>query len=542
MKLASALMLAASAAALAIDTEDSQNGFIKLPVQRYTGNSYEESSIDNEAVLEKRAGSAVMTLSNQRVYYDTVLKIGSNQQSVRVIVDTGSSDLWIPSSDVVCSYLGPFSSSSNDVDNESMARPMIVDFEDLLDDVEAQTKTDNDQLDKRATSTLWLLPSASASGSGSFGTGCTLFGSFDQSQSSSFKVNLSAPLFSIRYADRTFATGFWGTDTVGFGNVNVTNLSIAIANRTSSQVGVLGIGLPGLETTNVGSTVSYSSAYQYENLPMRLKSTGIINTNAYSLFLNKAGSLTGTVLFGAVDHAKYSGSLQLLPVLRLALQGRDLAPQRLQIVLSGVLIHGNQQNVSISSAPITALLDSGTTYSYFPSNVVNNIVNLLGAQISPASSIYQVSCNYINDGYNVTFSFSGVTIDVPLSSWILKSRDTCYLTIFSLGSSSSTSPSVILGDNFLQSAYVVYDLENYQIALAPVVYTDQEDIEVISSTIPLAVTAAGYSSTSTAYYVSDLMSATSRLATSRKAAGNPQYTRASPLWTFFGLVMSIFVL
>lgn len=541
MKLINTLALAASISALAIDGKDSNEGFFKLPVQRYTGNSYEEATVDDEPTFSKRAGSTVMTLTNKNVYYDTVLKIGSNQQSVRVLVDTGSSDLWVPSSNAACFYQGPLSASSNDIDTENLARPRIVDLGALIDDVDSQTKTEADQFEKRATSTIYLLPSGTATGS-SGGNQCTLFGSFDQSQSSSFHLNLSAPVFSIKYADSTFASGFWGTDTVGFGNVNVTDLSFAIANRTSSHIGVLGIGLPGLETTNVGSTVGYSNGYQYENLPMRLKSSGVINTNAYSLYLNKATSLTGSILFGGVDHAKYSGSLQLIPVLRLPLQGRDLAPMRLQVVLSGILVHGNQQNVSISSSPIAALLDSGTTYSYFPSNVVNNIVNLLDAQANSNYNLYQVSCGYLNDGYNVTFSFSGISIDVPLSNLIIKSRNLCFLTIFSTGSSSSSLPTVILGDNFLQSAYVVYDLDNYQVAMAPVVYTDQENIEVISSTIPLAVTAAGYSSTSTAYAVSDQLTATSRLATSRRAAANPQYSRVSPLWTLFSLFMSIFVL
>lgn len=514
---------------------------MKLPVQRYTGDSYEESTADDEPVFSKRAGSTVMTLTNQKTYYDTVLNIGSNQQSVRVLVDTGSSDLWIPSSNVVCSYQGPLVASSNEIDTESMARPRIVDLESLLDEIDSHTKTDNDHLDKRATSTIWSVPTSSATRSPGSNM-CTLYGSFNPGQSSSFNLNLSAPQFSIKYADSSFASGYWGTDTVSFGNVNVTDLSFAIANSTSSSIGVLGIGLPGLETTNVGSTVNSYNAYLYENLPMRLKSTGIINTNAYSLYLNKAGSLTGTILFGGVDHAKYSGTLQVLPVLRLPLQSRNDPPMRLQIVLSGVLIHGNQQNVSISSAPVAALLDSGTTYSYFPSNVVKNIVNLLDGKASSANNLYLVSCSYLNDGYNVTFSFSGVLIDVPLSNLIIRSRDTCFLTIFSLDAGSVSLPTVILGDNFLQSAYVVYDLENYQIALAPAVYTDQEDIEVISSTIPLAVTAAGYSSSSTANYASELMTATSKLATSRRAAANSQYNRASPLWTFFGLVMSAFVL
>lgn len=56
---------------------------------------------------------------------------------------------------------------------------------------------------------------------------------------------------------------------------------------------------------------------RYENLPLRLKSQGAINKAMYSIYLNEPKKKNGTVLFGAVDHAKYTVDLITAPALKL---------------------------------------------------------------------------------------------------------------------------------------------------------------------------------------------------------------------------------
>ena len=43
-----------------------------------------------------------MTLTNKQTFYMATLKIGSNEDENRVLVDTGSSDLWVMSHDLKC--------------------------------------------------------------------------------------------------------------------------------------------------------------------------------------------------------------------------------------------------------------------------------------------------------------------------------------------------------------------------------------------------------------------------------------------------------
>lgn len=78
---------------------------------------------------------------------------------------------------------------------------------------------------------------------------CTSYGTFNTENSDSFVQN-DTDTFVIGYADGTFASGIWGHDTVRIGNLSVEDLSFAVANESSSDIGVLGIGLPGLEVTN----------------------------------------------------------------------------------------------------------------------------------------------------------------------------------------------------------------------------------------------------------------------------------------------------
>ena len=43
-----------------------------------------------------------MTLHNEQVTYAADITVGSNNQKLNVIVDTGSSDLWVPDVNVDC--------------------------------------------------------------------------------------------------------------------------------------------------------------------------------------------------------------------------------------------------------------------------------------------------------------------------------------------------------------------------------------------------------------------------------------------------------
>ncbi|SGZ51018.1 CIC11C00000003523 [Sungouiella intermedia] len=427
----------------AIAHKRAYDGALQVDFNVLRGSSRAGLAPNRQGGLVRRAdsqdtGSGLLVLTSQLMLYTSDLYFGSNGQKITVQVDTGSSDLWVMENDVVCN------ASPDTSGTESLA------------------------LDQAAI--------------------CTSLGTFQTGESDTFKSNDTEAFFS--YGDSTTAEGIWGTDQIGFDGFNISDFNFAVVSESNSTMGILGIGPPGGETTNT----------TYENFPMRLKSDGLIHKNVFSLYLNQVDSLNGSVLFGAVDHAKYSGTLQTVPIIY-----NDVASEFF-VVLDKITLEGDGSNETVTNVAVPALLDCGTVLSYFPQNVLDRFIKIFDAAYSESEGLYRVSCKHNKSEVNAIFDFSGVTIKVPMSDLILTDKDICYLGLLSSPSLQGNTGAV-LGDNFLRSAYVVYDSDDLEILLAQAKYSDDQDIEVVTLTIPLAVRAQGYSSTSINSNASDTGSA-----------------------------------
>jgi yapsin 1/2 len=117
----------------------------------------------------------------------------------------------------------------------------------------------------------------------------------------------------------------------------------------------------------------------------------------------------------------------------------------------------------ISTTTALALLDSGTSLTFVPQDVMQAILPVFSsAQYNSNFGYYTVSCSdSSNEGY-FTFEFGFAAIKVSLAEFIVPVGDgTCALGFLPSGDATYT-----LGDTFLRSAYVVYDLVNNQVGLA----------------------------------------------------------------------------
>lgn len=83
------------------------------------------------------------------------------------------------------------------------------------------------------------------------------------------------------------------------------------------------------------------------------------------------------------------------------------------------------------------------------------------------------------------FDFAGKVIRVPITDMQVgtSSSKVCMLGIMTQDEDPQSNPYLVLGDNFLRNAYIVYDLDDMLISMAQVKFTDEENIEVITSTI-----------------------------------------------------------
>ncbi|GMG56466.1 unnamed protein product [Ambrosiozyma monospora] len=266
-------------------------------------------------------GDDEFTMKNQAVFYSVDVSIGSNSNVVTVLVDTGSSDFWVMSSS------NPYCIAGTGGDSQS-----------TLGSPAASGSSSADEPKKTGYNSI----------------NCSEFGTFDQSSSSSWHDNGTS--FYIEYADKTFAKGTWGYDTIQIGGVTIPDVNIAVCDKTDSEVGVLGISYAGLESTDSGS-----DAYTYMNLPLTMKSEGLISKLTYSVYLDDPDSETASILFGAIDQNKYTGDLALMPIVDVYGTGQ---PVSIEVTISGMSVGSKKSNekIEIASGAAAGLLDTGLPY------------------------------------------------------------------------------------------------------------------------------------------------------------------------------------
>lgn len=134
---------------------------------------------------------------------------------------------------------------------------------------------------------------------------------------------------------------------------------------------------------------------------MKLASEGIISSAAYPLYLNDLNADSGSILFGGVDRSKFDGQLPIFPL---------SFPQHLGVTLQNMRTDGRAQN-PLMSAPKVAVLDSGTSLTYFSSDVAQNIHEALNANpLFAIAQKYYCDCNVTQ---NIILNFGSEEIVAP---------------------------------------------------------------------------------------------------------------------------------
>ncbi|KAH8821654.1 aspartic proteinase precursor [Xylogone sp. PMI_703] len=305
---------------------------------------------------------------------------------------------------------------------------------------------------------------------------CSLTGTYEANSSSTYSYVASD--FNITYADGTGASGDYATDNFTIGGISLASLQFGIGYRSTIGQGILGVGYALLETQVA------SGRGPYNNLPAQMVADGLIQSNAYSLWLNDLDSSTGSILFGGVDTAKFQGELQTVPI-----QKVNGLFQAFFITLTD-LSFGDQVVASNQSQPV--LLDSGSSLTLLPDSMVEALYQALDAQFDSSQGTAFVDCNLSQNSTTLDFVFSGATISVALSELLIRAGTStgqqlllpngapaCLFGISPAGNLNS-----VLGDTFLRSAYVVYDISNNEISLAQTVFnaTDSNILEIGTGT------------------------------------------------------------
>lgn len=288
---------------------------------------------------------------------------------------------------------------------------------------------------------------------------CADAGTYEANSSSTYSYIGS--WFNISYVDGSGASGDYVSDTISIGDTTLEDFQFGIGYSSTSDQGILGIGYPVNEVQ-----VSRAQMEPYENLPARMVSAGRIQSSAYSLWLNDLDSNSGNILFGGVDTERYVGSLYTLPI-----QTNGGVCSDFKITLTSLVL-GDE--VIADDAALAVLLDSGSSLTYLPETWVRELYRQVGAQYDSNNGAAYVPCSLAGSSDTLDFTFSEPRISVAMDELVLdiytaygarptfsNGADACLFGIAPAGAGSK-----VLGDTFLRSAYVVYDLDGNEISLA----------------------------------------------------------------------------
>ena len=136
------------------------------------------------------------------------------------------------------------------------------------------------------------------------------------------------------------------------------------------------------------------------------------------------------------------------------------------------------ETLTSNSFALPAVLDSGTTLTYVPPDLYQQVASF--ANVMTIDGMDFVECDSVQ-AYKGTLDFGfagsgGPVISVPFSELCYPFTDSYgNQALFSNGKTACyfglqpapDNTQILFGDTFLRSAYVVYDLDNKEIAIAP---------------------------------------------------------------------------
>lgn len=186
---------------------------------------------------------------------------------------------------------------------------------------------------------------------------------------------------------------------------------------------------------------------------------------------------SGSILFGAIDTEKYHGDLARIEIYP---QQGIYTSFRVALTSLHATSPSGTDTLTSSSFAIPVVLDTGTTLTYLPSDIAMQVWKEAGAIYSDDLEGAVLPCNFATSKGYFTFGFAGPygpRLNVSMDELVLEftsgnppvftsgpyqGQNACRF-----GIQNFTKAPYLLGDMFLRSAYVVYDLSNNQIGIAP---------------------------------------------------------------------------
>jgi Eukaryotic aspartyl protease len=177
-----------------------------------------------------------------------------------------------------------------------------------------------------------------------------------------------------------------------------------------------------------------------ELLVSKLFNANIIPKNMFSTYYDlKSGS--SYIYFGDYETAKLSTDVKWFP-----LQDTGFW----QIKTTDVQYNGKAiANMS------SAIIDSGTSLSYFPKTVYQNLLSAIGGCDTTVDAVPTCKCSSVSDFKPFVVNFNGTTVSTDPKYWVFYDSNKKNCVVY-IGSTSDTA--ALLGDSFMRGKYIVHDV------------------------------------------------------------------------------------
>ncbi|KAH6628398.1 aspartic peptidase domain-containing protein [Chaetomium tenue] len=254
--------------------------------------------------------------------------------------------------------------------------------------------------------------------------------------------------FKITYLDGGTASGDYITDDFSIGGTTIKSLQMAYVTKAVRGTGILGLGF----------SISERASTKYPNIMDEMSNQGLIQSKAYSLYLNDRRTDAGSLLFGGIDTDKFIGPLEILPLYKPPggnYSSFEMA-QPIHAALSA--IHDADLGMTLIDCDSHQLTNPSfhLTFTFTPTSAITIPLHELILDILPPNYLPpQSQTTNPKSPPSTTTSITRACVLGIQSTAQFASRNTANQAHFAL-----------LGDTFLRSAYVVYDLAHYQIGLA----------------------------------------------------------------------------
>merc|ERR1712188_175671 len=228
-------------------------------------------------------------------------------------------------------------------------------------------------------------------------------------------------------------TLFAEISTVSFGPLN-------IAFAMGKFDGILGLGFSKIS--------SYGIPTAFEMMVQKK----LIDEPVFSFCLQKDASQPGQLTFGGVDHSKFDGEIQYVPL-------TDESYWK-------VSLEGMKYGSTDITSKVSAIIDSGTSLLAGPNDKVSKIAEAAGATLVMGKE-YTIDCSKMSSLPAVEITLGGgKKFTLEGKDYVLQVQGQCLFAFMPIELPPKLGEMWILGDVFMRKYYTIFDYGNKQVGFA----------------------------------------------------------------------------